>query len=164
MFYNNVGILPAIVTLIVILAAYRLIVAIIARSEKVELFFEGKPICLIEEGQMATSKLQGDDFGIEEFFSQLRCNSVEHLGQVRYALLETNGTISLFYYPDEEVKPGLPIIPEVYWRIIDQVQRPGYFACTFCGNVEMKDIGLPGKCVKCDHKHWVLAIDSRRIT
>ena len=38
-----------------------------------------------------------------EFFMELRVNSVEQLGQVRLAILETNGQISVFYYPDEEV-------------------------------------------------------------
>nr|VXZ86551.1 Protein of uncharacterised function (DUF421) [Klebsiella pneumoniae] len=46
-----------------------------------------------------------------EFFMELRVNSVEQLGQVRLAILETNGQISVFYYPDEEVRAGLSILP-----------------------------------------------------
>ena len=37
---------------------------------------------------------------------ELRLNSVEQLGQVRLAIMETNGQISVYYYPDDEVKPG----------------------------------------------------------
>ena len=164
MLYDNVGIVPAMIVLVVILAAYHLIVAVIARNEKVELFFEGKPITLIEEGRMASSALQKDNFGIEEFFSLLRSNSVEHLGQVRYALLETSGALSIFYYKDDDVKPGLPIIPAVYWKIVEKVEHPGLFACTFCGYVEEKGLGLPGKCKQCARAHWVSAIHTKRIS
>lgn len=40
-----------------------------------------------------------------EFFMELRLNSVEQLGQVRLAIMETNGQISVYYYSDDEVKP-----------------------------------------------------------
>jgi uncharacterized membrane protein YcaP (DUF421 family) len=33
-----------------------------------------------------------------EFFMELRLNSVEQLGQVRLAIMETNGQISVYYY------------------------------------------------------------------
>lgn len=164
MFYDDVGILPAMVVFVVILGSYRLIVGIIARNEKVELLFEGKPICLIEDGKMSPSKIQRDNFGIEEFFAELRSKSVEHLGQVRYALLETNGTISVYYFSNEKVKPGLPIIPSVYWKVIDMVKESGQYACTFCGNVEAKTIGPPGACLDCRHTHWVKAIAVKRIS
>ena len=38
---------------------------------------------------------------------ELRLNSVEQLGQVRLAIMETNGQISVYYYPDDEVKRAL---------------------------------------------------------
>lgn len=163
MFYEDVAIIHAMLVLAIILGGYRLIVALIARSEKIELLFEGKPICLIEEGKMSPSKIQRDNFGIEDFFAQLRNKCVEHLGQVRYALLETNGTLSVYYYPDQEVRPGLPIIPALYWEVVDSVKEPGYFACAFCGNVEKKELGAPGECEECNRAQWVKAICSKRI-
>lgn len=42
-----------------------------------------------------------------EFFMELRLNGVEQLGQVRLAILETNGQISVYFFADEKVKPGL---------------------------------------------------------
>lgn len=41
-------------------------------------------------------------------FSEMRQQNVEHLGQVRTALLESDGILSLLYYEDEDVKWGLP--------------------------------------------------------
>ena len=36
---------------------------------------------------------------------------VEQLGQVRLAILETNGQISVYFFEDDKVKPGLLILP-----------------------------------------------------
>lgn len=45
-----------------------------------------------------------------EFFMELRLHGIEHLGQVRLAILETNGQISVYFYPDDRVRPGLSIL------------------------------------------------------
>lgn len=42
---------------------------------------------------------------------ELRTSGVEQLGQVRLAILETNGQISLYFYEDDDVKAGLSILP-----------------------------------------------------
>ncbi|STV92256.1 inner membrane protein [Klebsiella michiganensis] len=42
---------------------------------------------------------------------ELRISGVEQLGQVRLAILETNGQISLYFYEDDDVKAGLSILP-----------------------------------------------------
>jgi hypothetical protein len=46
----------------------------------------------------------------DEFFSLLRRHSVSHIGQVKPAILETSGTISLYYYSDEEVREILYLL------------------------------------------------------
>ncbi len=66
---------------------------------------------MVEEGQLAWEKLHAENMTEFEFFMELRVNSVEQLGEVRLAILETNGQISVFYYPDEEVRAGLSILP-----------------------------------------------------
>lgn len=43
---------------------------------------------------------------------ELRLNGVEQLGQVRLAILETNGQISVYFFENKDVKPGLSILPE----------------------------------------------------
>ena len=43
----------------------------------------------------------------------MRQQNVEHLGQVRTALLESDGILSLLYYEDEDVKWDF-LIPDAY--------------------------------------------------
>ena len=72
---------------------------------------EGKPVVIIEDGELAWSKLNSANMTEFEFFMELRLNGVEQLGQVKLAILETNGQISVYFFADEDVKPGLSILP-----------------------------------------------------
>ena len=90
---------------------YRGIMWLMGHSEKLEDLLEGKPIVVVEEGQLAWGEAACGKHDRIRIFMELRVNSVEQLGQVRLAILETNGQISVFYYPDEEVRAGLSILP-----------------------------------------------------
>ena len=59
----------------------------------------------------------------------MRQQSIEHVGQVRTAILETNGAVSFFFYPHDESKPGLPMLPKVFQQRTKQVAHVGLFPC-----------------------------------
>ena len=157
------AILPALVVFGTILAFYRLVTWIAARSEGFESVLEGDPLYVIEEGRFILVAGSERTFAKDEFFAEMRQQNIEHLGQVQTAILETNGTVSFFYYPDEEVKPGLPVLPKVYHQKSNQLDRPGQYACTRCGQVEAL---LPGqhRCPRCEQSEWVGAIQTCRRT
>ncbi|OOQ61506.1 DUF421 domain-containing protein [Mucilaginibacter pedocola] len=162
MFTKDVAILPSLLVFAVILAIYRIITYFASRSEKIETILEGKPMYIIEEG-MFTLKKEGDNtFAKDEFFSEMRAQSIEHLGQVKTALLETNGQVSFYYYSDDEVRPGLPILPKSYEKKSRNISGKNNYACTFCGNVAL--LAEPSECSRCHHDEWAKAIDSKRIT
>lgn len=157
------AILPALVVFGTILAFYRLITWIAARSEGFESVLEGDPLYVIEEGRFILVEGSDRTFAKDEFFAEMRQQNIEHLGQVQTAILETNGTVSFFYYPDEEVKPGLPVLPKVYHQKSRQVERSGPYACTRCGQVESLPPGQH-QCFRCGQSEWVGAMQSRRRT
>ncbi len=72
---------------------------------------------------------------------ELRVNSVEQLGQVRLAILETNGQISVFYYPDEEVRAGLSILPAHCTTRYTTIPQEGIYACVRCSIVMAMQAG-----------------------
>ena len=111
-FYDDVPMLPVLVVFITLAILYRLVMWLMARSETLEDLLEGKPVVIIEDGELAWSKLSNANMTEFEFFMELRLNGVEQLGQVRLAILETNGQISVYFFADEKVKPGLSILPE----------------------------------------------------
>ena len=156
------AILPALLVFITILGFYRLITWLAMRSEKFERVLEGDPIYIIEDGTFNLDT--GDEtYAKDEFFSELRQQSIEHLGQVRTAILEPNGNVSFLFYEDEQVKPGLPIMPKLYKQKQKIITENGTYACTFCGKIEQID-GDSKVCGRCEKDEWVKAINTRRLS
>jgi len=163
MFYEDVGIIPAITVFSVIIAMYRLVTWLTGKSKKFEEFIEGKTECLISDGKFSITTFQKESLAQDEFFSELRLRSVEHLGQVKFAYLETSGEVSVFYYEDDDVLPGLPIVPQLFLNKSKIIPSNGMYSCTFCGNTEVQQAGI-ATCKICGQHEWVEAIKTLRIT
>jgi uncharacterized membrane protein YcaP (DUF421 family) len=162
MFYEDVGMVPAITVFGTIILMYRLVTWLSAKFKWFETLVEGKTRCLIHEGQFSISKFEKEALAQDEFFSELRLKGVEHLGQVRFAYIETSGEISVFFFDDKEVKPGLPILPNLYSDKSKLIPAKGKYACTFCGKVEEHNAGT-SQCSVCKHKEFVAPISTLRV-
>ena len=163
MFYEDVGIVPAVLVFMIVIGLYRLVTWLAGRYLWVEKIVEGRPVYLIEDGQFAIDKFTKESLSQDEFFSELRVYHVEHLGQVKTALLETSGELSVFFCGDRDVKPGLPILPHLFEQQFKVIPEAGIYACSFCGNVEELPAGL-SVCFRCRKDQWVKAIQGRRVT
>ncbi|MEK7257494.1 MAG: YetF domain-containing protein, partial [Bacteroidota bacterium] len=99
----------------------------------------------------------------DEFFAGLRMKGVSHLGQVKTAILETTGEVSVFFFPDKEVKPGLCILPDEFAKQAERVAEAGLHACGKCG--DLVEFEKPGKrtCKTCKNQTWVMADKSLRV-
>ncbi|WPO81562.1 DUF421 domain-containing protein [Chryseobacterium sp. JJR-5R] len=163
MFNKDYSILTSVVVFGAIIALYRLITMLASKSEKFERIIEGDPLYVIEDGEFVLVDDISHTFAKDEFFAEMRQASIEHLGQIKTAILETNGNISFYYFPDDEVKYGLPIQPKVYEKKSEQVKAKGIFACTYCGSTEELEPGT-SECTRCRQKEWVKAINTTRLT
>ncbi|MES2773966.1 MAG: YetF domain-containing protein [Bacteroidota bacterium] len=164
MFYKDVGLLAALVVFVVVIILYRFMTFLINRSERVEKILEGEPVYLIEDGKFNLANFENEPIAQEEFFAQLRLANVSHLGQLQLVIIETNGLISLFYYEDDEVKWGLPILPHLCSKKVQNPSETGKYACAHCGEIaETKDSATLSSCKSCDKNEWVVAIRSKRI-
>lgn len=163
MFYEDVGIVPAAIVFMVIIALYRGVTWLTGKSKKFEEFIEGKTECLINDGKFSIATFKKESLAQDEFFSELRIKSIEHLGQVKHAFIETSGEISVFFYDDEEVKYGLPILPAAFNKKSKIIENEGIHACTFCGHTEEQKPGT-AKCEVCQKDEWAPAIKTLRIT
>lgn len=161
MFYEDVSIIPAIIVFLVVIFLYRLVTWLTVKSKKFEEFIEGKIECLIKEGKFSIETFEKESLAYDEFFSELRIKSVEHLGQVKNAFIETSGEISIFYYEDEDVKAGLPILPDLFNSKSKCIASEGLYACTFCGTTENLSVGT-AICKVCKKDFWVKAIKTLR--
>lgn len=163
MFYEEVGIIPPITVFLVIILLYRLVTWLTGKSKRFEEFIEGKTECIISEGKFSIATFKKESLAQDEFFSELRLKSIEHLGQVKNAFMETSGEISVFYYEDHDVQPGLPILPFLFKLKSKTIPAEGVYSCTFCGNTESHKAGN-ALCSVCAKSEWVEAIDTLRKT
>lgn len=164
MFYKDVGIMSSIMVFIVIILFYSLLTYCIGRFKKIEIILEGKPICLIENGVFSIDNFKKENLGSDEFFSELRLKGVSHLGQIETAIEETSGDISIFFYEEQDVKYGLPVMPHSLDHPLHSVNHKSHYSCTFCGYTEEKNPGKAGVCKNCGKKNWVEASNKKRIT
>ncbi|PXY47204.1 DUF421 domain-containing protein [Flavobacterium hydrophilum] len=163
MFYEDVGIVPAIIVFAVIMILYRTVTWLTGKSKKFEEFIEGKTECLIQDGKFSLSSFKKETLAQDEFFSELRVKSIEHLGQIKHAFIEPSGEVSVFYYEDKEVGYGLPILPALFTKKNKNIPTDGTYSCTFCGHTEKQKTGT-ATCKICQKDEWVASINTLRIT
>ncbi|URO00658.1 DUF421 domain-containing protein [Leclercia adecarboxylata] len=162
-FYDDVPMVPVFVVFISLAVLYRLVMWLMSKSEKLEDLLEGKPVVIIEEGKLAWDKVKGANMTEFEFFMELRNSSVEHLGQIRLAIMETNGQISIYYYANEDVKPGLCILPAEYVERYTHVPSSQEYACVRCGHIEAMAAGDHKLCPRCANPEWSKVSRAKRI-
>lgn len=163
MIYKEIGILAAILVFIVIISVYRLIMYFIGKSKTVENLMEGQPICLIRDGRFSIKNFKKELLGSQELFSELRLKGVSQLGQVETAIEEISGGISVFFYEEDEVKYGLPIMPDDEEKAVQQFDIETYYSCSFCGYTEIKNSTSATVCTHCENKEWIPSSNRKRV-
>lgn len=159
MFQEDIPILYSVVVLLSVIVLYKIITWAASRSDRLTSLLEGRTMTIVEDGMFNLKGNRNADFSQNEFFAELRNRSIEHLGQVRMALLEVDGTLSLLKYDNKDVRYGLPLFPNAYIKIDTMSEDPPY-ACMFCGKVMEELISADHICPRCDHREWTKALNT----
>ena len=97
------GILP-----IFTLAAIELGISLITlKSIKTRYFFYGKPIVMVYKGQIYQHEMERARVSIDDLTEAMRTSGVMKIEDIDYAILETNGNVSIISKPEK-----LPITPQ----------------------------------------------------
>jgi uncharacterized membrane protein YcaP (DUF421 family) len=64
------------------------------RFRRLQPILAGEPIVLVEDGEVIEANLRRQRLTVEEIESEARLEQIKSLGEVRWAILETNGQIS----------------------------------------------------------------------
>ncbi|MBL1408975.1 DUF421 domain-containing protein [Sphingobacterium sp. C459-1T] len=161
MFQKDLPIVYAVIVFACVMLVYKTITWLASRSEKLTHVLEGKVLSIVKNGTFDLQHEDDNNFSKMEFFAELRNLNVEHLGQVRDAVLEVDGTLSVLFYADEEVRYGLPLFPTSYKKV-NVSTTEGPFACMYCGCIVGEHNKDFPQCKRCGKSKWAKALNTKR--
>lgn len=105
---QNTGIplINGIVPIMTLLVAQILMSFLSMKSIKARALICGKPSVLIENGRIREKELRREMYTLNDLLEQLRINSVPNIADVEFAILETNGQLSII--PKSQKRPLNP--------------------------------------------------------
>ena len=90
------------VPIVTVLGVELVLSALSMKNIRLRKWLCGKPVILIENGNILQKNLRKTRITLDELTGHLREKDVLDLNAVQYAILETNGNLSVFPYPKEK--------------------------------------------------------------
>ena len=104
---ENASILVSIVPILVLLIIQISLSFTSLKSKKFRRFIDGNPTVIIKDGKVLFSVMQKLRYSLDDLILQLREQQISSIEEVRYAVLENNGKLSVF---DKKSSYPMPII------------------------------------------------------
>ncbi len=92
------------VPILTVLGMELVISGLILRSIRIRKLFCGKPVILIDNGKVLAENLRKTRVTLDELTGHLREKDVLDITTVQYAILETDGNLSVFPYPKDSCR------------------------------------------------------------
>ena len=99
---GGIPLYSGLVPIVTVLAVELILSGLCMRSVKFRRLLCGKPVILIENGKILRNNLSRTRVTLDELTELLRQNNVLRPETVQYAILETNGNLSVFPFPEHK--------------------------------------------------------------
>lgn len=104
---RNMTTLYGIVPILALFVMYMILSFLLKTNKKVQNLVSGNPVLLIADGKIIEEEMKKQEYMIEDIMSQIRSRGIFKVQDVAYAILETNGNLSVI--PKSESKGKLPL-------------------------------------------------------
>ena len=118
MFYPDVPILAAMAVITLVVGMNMVLDVVISRFPGIGAVVDGRPVLLVRDGEILPDGLARSRLSRAELHALLRLKDIEHMGQVRMAILEINGGVSVLkndaatdgahLFPPDDLLPTAP--------------------------------------------------------
>jgi len=129
MFTEDLPLIQAVLIMSMVIALYRLCTWTMMKYQPFEDLIEGKPIYIVEGGLLVLDRIEKGEMSHDEFFAEMRQKGIEHLGQVRVGLLETDGSFSILLFPHDDIRLRSATVPQAISG--SQADRFGNLLCLY---------------------------------
>ena len=99
---GGIPLYSGLVPILTVLGVELILTALSMRSVKIRRLLCGKPVILIENGKVLQKNLRSTRVTLDELTELLRGKDILSLDTVQYAILETNGNLSVFPFPEQK--------------------------------------------------------------
>lgn len=86
---------------------------------------DGEPIMIIVDGKINEKAMKRNRYNFDDLLLQLRQNNVRYISEVEYAILETNGKLSVLTKEAGKKHMTLPLIldGEIQYKNLDRIKK-----------------------------------------
>lgn len=102
----NIPLVSGIIPILVLLFAGMTLSYLSMKNEKARQILCGRPTVLIDKGKILKYELEKTRYNLSDLLEQLRLKNVPNIADVEYAILETNGEVSII--PKPQKRPTVP--------------------------------------------------------
>lgn len=100
---TDIPLIGAVVPIITLMSAEVILSYITLKNSKAQVIVTGNPVVIIRNGNIDQQSMRDLRFSIEDLMSQLRINGIFDIDEVAWAIVETNGALTV--YPKAEDRP-----------------------------------------------------------
>ena len=92
------------------------------KNDKIRYLIDGKPNVIIKNGKINFNEMKKIRYSLDDLLTQLRLEGVKNIEKVKYAILENNGSLSVFC--DNSTYP-LPLILDgiVDYNVLNEINK-----------------------------------------
>jgi len=152
---NGIPLLSGLIPIVVLLALSSIISVLCTRSLRFQALLCGKPSVIVENGQVVEAELKKNRLTLDELLEELRIQGYADFRSIKFALLETNGQLSVLPYADQKPvtaaqmgvavqETGLPVVLISDGRLLEHnLKGAGYEAGWLEKQLELHGLHSP---------------------
>ena len=119
---SNKSLLISVIPILVLVGVQMLVSYITLKNEKIRDVIDGKPTIIIKNGKLNFTEMSKLRYSLDDLLTQLRLNGVKSIDKVKYAILENNGSLSIF---NDNSDYPLPIILDgvIDYNVLKEIKK-----------------------------------------
>lgn len=106
------NIMLALLPILIIFVCQLIISFVVLKSNKLRKIIEENPSFIINNGVIDQKKMKKLRYNIDDLMEQIRINNVDNISQIKFAILESNGQLSVIQKGQENSKIPFPLIKD----------------------------------------------------
>lgn len=103
------SILSSVIPIVVLVTLQVILSYTSLKNNKIREILDGKPALIVINGRINYNEMIKQKYNLDDLLTQLREKGYRNIEDIEYAILENNGTLSVFNYNNKKEKTPLPM-------------------------------------------------------